>query len=191
MAFVGAAMRFLQDLFRRRKKATLLRQRRDMISLVVLSNSHVALTLDTLRGHLEELYPGHFLPPRDKGTFVVEGNLPDMPFLIQSDIPGAAGSFLLHSVPEPYTAFSDFAEHIADASLRRLVQAQTRWLSVDLIHRNTTDAEAYRFIGSVLAELAPRDAAALVHPSRLLTIAFDDRVRRALANGGQIFGASA
>jgi hypothetical protein len=184
-------MRFLQDLFGRRKKATLPRQRRDMISLVVLSNSYVELTLGTLREHLEQVYPGRFLPPREKGTFVVEGNIPDTPFLIQSDIPGAAGSFLLHSVPGPYTAFSDFAEHIGDASLRRLAQAQSCWLSVDLIHRNTTDAEAYRFIGSVLAELAPRDAAALVHPSRLLTIAFDDRVRRALANGGQVFGSRA
>jgi len=167
------------------------RSGRDIISLVVLSNSYVELTLDTLRGHLEELYPGRFLPPREKGTFVVASNVPDTPFLIQSDIPEAAGTFLLHSVPGPYTAFSDFAEHITDAGLRQLAQAQTCWLSVDLIHRDTTEAEAYRFIGSVLAELAPRDAAALVHPSRRLTIAFDDQVRRALANGGQVFGASA
>jgi hypothetical protein len=184
-------MRFLRDLFGRRKKAMPPRQRRDMISLVVLSNSYVELTLDTLREHLEQVYPGRFLPPREKGTFVVEGNIPDTPFFIQSDIPGAAGSFLLHSVPGPYTMFSDFAAHISDPSLRRLAQAQCCWLSVDLIHHDTTEGEAYRFIGRVLAELAPRDAAAVVHPSRLVTIAFDDEVRRKLANGGQIFGAGA
>jgi hypothetical protein len=184
-------MRFLQDLFGRRKKAMPPRQRRDMISLVVLSNSYVEVTLDTLREHLEQVYPGRFLPPREKGTFVVEGNIPDTPFLIQSDIPGAAGSFLLHSVPGPYTMFSDFAAHISNFSLRRLAQAQCCWLSVDLIHHDTTEGEAYRFIGSVLAKLAPRDAAAVVHPSRLVTIAFDDEVRRKLANGGQVFGTGA
>ncbi len=179
-------MQWLKDLFRRRQKPA--RQRRDLVSLVVLSNSHVELTLDSLRGHLDAIYPGQFLPPREKGTFVVEGSIPDTPFLIQSDIPGARGSFLLHSVPAPYTMFSDFAAHISDPSLRHLAQAQSCWLSVDLIHRGEMEEEAYRFIGSVLARLAPKDAAAVVHPSRLVTIAFDDEVRRKLASGGQVFG---
>jgi hypothetical protein len=163
---------------------------REMISLVVLSNSYVELTLEALREILEQIYPGRFLPPREHGTFVVDGNVPGVEFLIQSDIPGAAGMFLLYSVPGPYTEFSDFAERIADASLRRLAQAQACWLSVDLIHRYTTEEEACRFIGSVLAHLAPRDAAVLVHPSRLVTIAFDDQVRRTLASDGRIFGNS-
>ncbi len=160
---------------------------REMISLVVLSNSYVELTLDALRERLEQVYPGRFLPPREKGTFIVDGNVPGVEFLIQSDIPGAAGMFLLYSVPGPYTEFSDFAEHIPDASLRQLARAQACWLSVDLVHQYTTEEEAYRFIGSVLAHLAPRDAAVLVHPSRLMTIAFDDRVRQELASGGAGF----
>jgi hypothetical protein len=159
-----------------------------MTSLVVLSTCYVELTLDTLRQRLDQAYPGYFLPPRERGTFIIDGNEPGVEFLIQSDIPDAAGMFLLHSVPGPYTAFSDFAEHIADASLRRLAEAQTCWLSVDLVHRHTTAEEAYRFIGGALAQLAPGDAAVLVHPSRLVAIEFNDQVRRELASGGQIFG---
>jgi hypothetical protein len=146
------------------------------------------LTLDLLRKQLDQTYPGYFLPPREQGTFVVDGSVPGAEFLIQSDIPGAGGIFLLLSVPMPYTMFSDFAAHIADASLRQLAEAQTCWLSVDLIHRDVPAHEAYRFIGGVLAQLAPPDAAALVHPSRLITVAFDDQVRRTLASGGQVFG---
>lgn len=185
-------MRFLQNLFRRRNRATssLHARDREMIGLVVLSNSYVELTLDELRGRLDQIYPGYFVPPREKGTFVIDGNEPGMEFLIQSDIPGAAGTFLLYSVPGPYTVFANFAEHIADATLRRRAEAQTCWLSVHLPGREGTEEErqeAYRFIASVLAQLAPRDAAAVVHPSRLTTIAFDDKLRRELASGGRTF----
>jgi hypothetical protein len=160
----------------------------EMISLVVLSSSYVELTLDTLRHRLDQAFPGYFLPPRERGTFVIDGNEPGVEFLIQSDIPDARGMFLLHNVPGPYAAFSDFAAHIADASLRELAEAQTCWLSIDLMHRQTPAEEAYRFIGRALAQLAPPDAAVLVHPSRLITVAFNDDVRRQLASGGQVFG---
>jgi hypothetical protein len=182
-------MRFLEKLFGRWKKARSSPHRdREMVGLVVLSTSYVELNLDGLRENLDRIYPGHFLPPRERGTFIVEGSVPGAEFLIQSDIPGAAGTFLLHSVPGPYTHVSNFAAHIADASLRRLAHAQTCWLSIDLIHGQAVEEEAYRFIGSVLAQLAPADAVAVVHPSRLLTIAFTDQVLRELASGGQIFG---
>src|SRR5438105_2411175 len=147
-----------------------------MVSLVVLSNTHVELTVDVLRGQLDELYPGHFLPPRAKGTFVVEGTAPGE-FLIQSMLPGAAGMFLLHSVRAPYSEFSDFARFIRDRSLRQKAQAQCCWLPGDLIHRHTTDEDAYRLIGHVLAKLAPPDAAFLVHPEKRTAIVFDDKVR--------------
>jgi hypothetical protein len=181
-------MRLLETLFGRRRAASQRARDREMISLVVLSNSYVELTLDVLREQLDQIYPGYFLPPRERGTFVVEGSVDSAEFLIQSDIPGAAGMFLLHSVPGPFSAVSNFAAHIADASLRQLAEAQTCWLSVLLMHRDVSPQEAYRFIGSVLAQLAPADAAALVHPSRLITVAFDDQVRRELASGGQVFG---
>jgi hypothetical protein len=184
-------MRFFENLFGRRRAATSSQSgKREMVSLVVLSTSYVDLDLDGLRASLDQIYPGHFLLPRERGTFIVEGSVPGAEFLIQSDIPGAGGTFLLHSIPGPYTHFSDFAEHIADASLRRLARAQTCWLSVDLIHKDAAEAEAYRFIGGVLAQLAPPDAAVLVHPSRLVTIIFTDQVRRELASGGEIFGTS-
>ena len=157
-----------------------------MVGWVALSNSYVELTLDLLRKSLDELYPGQFLPPREKGNFVVDGNVPGAEFLIQSGIQGAAGLFLLHNVPGPYTEFSDFADHIEDPSLRHLAEGQDCWLSVDLIHKHTTEEDGYRFIGNVLAKLAPSDAAVLVHPSRLITIRLDDEVRRRLAGGGQI-----
>jgi hypothetical protein len=35
---------------------------------------------------------------------------------------------------------------------------------------------------------ASRDAAALVQPSRLITIGFNDEARRQLTSGGQVFG---
>jgi hypothetical protein len=160
----------------------------EMMSLVVLSKSHVELTLDTLRDGLDQIYPGQFLPPREQGNFVMDGSVPGAEFLIQSSISGASGMFLLHNVPGPYTEFSNFADHIADASLRQLAEQQTCWLSVDLIRQYNSEEDAYRLIGSVLAKFSPRDAAALVHPSRLVTIGFNDDVRRQLASGGQPFG---
>ena len=62
--------------------------------------------------------------------------------------------------------FSDFAEAITEPGLRALAIAQHAWLSVDAMHVHTTEADAYRLIGAVLAKLAPPDAAVLVHPSK-------------------------
>jgi hypothetical protein len=158
--------------------------RREMISWVVLSRSYVDLKVDSLREKLDEVYPGQFLPPRDK-NFVIDGPAPGQ-FLIKSNIAGAAGMFMLVSVRASYTEFSDFAEAIADPSLLRKIKAQCCWLSVDLIHRHTTDEDAYRFIEQVLAKLAPSDAAFLVYPEKRITITFDDGIRRRLANGEKI-----
>jgi hypothetical protein len=69
---------------------------------------------------------------------------------------------------------------------QRKAEAQNCWLSVDLIHNNTTEEDAYRFIAQVLAKLAPADAAFPVHPAKLITIEFDDALRRNLAKGERI-----
>lgn len=153
-----------------------------MIGWVVLSNTWVELTGATLRARLDRLYPGEFLPPRERGTFVIEGPVAGVQFMINSAIAGATGMFMLHSVPGPYTEFSPFANHIRDAALRRVAVAQQAWLGLDRIGGDKED-QAYRFIGKVLAELAPADAAALVHPGRLTMLSFDGDVRRRLANG--------
>jgi hypothetical protein len=158
--------------------------RREMISWVVLSKTYVDLNVGSLREKLDEVYPGQFLPPRDK-NFVIDGPTPGQ-FFIKSNIAGAAGMFMLISVPASYTEFSDFAEVIADPTLLSNVKAQCCWLSVDLVHRLTTDEDAYRFIEQVLAKLAPPDAAFLVHPEKRTTIPFDNDIRRRLANGAQI-----
>ena len=158
---------------------------RDMISWVVLANTYVELRLDSLRQKLDELYPGQFLPPRLQGNFTVPGPAPGQ-FLIQCHVPGVAGAFMLNSVRGLYTEVSDFAEAIADRSLRLEAESQCCWLSIDLVHMHTTEEEAYRFIGQVLAKLAPADAAFLVHPVLRTTIAFDADVRRRLANCEQI-----
>lgn len=105
--------------------------------------------------------------------------------MIQSNVAGAAGMFMLQSVPGPYTMFSDFAEAITEPNLRALAVAQQAWLAVDAIHVHTTEAEAYRLIGSVLAKLAPPDAAVLVHPSKPIVMRFDADVRSRLASGLQ------
>lgn len=156
-----------------------------MIGWVVLSNSWVELTEETLRTHLDRLYPGEFLPPRQRGTFVVAGPVADVQFLINSAIAGAAGMFMLQSVPGPYTEFSSFAEHIRDAALRRIAVAQQAWLGVERISGDNED-EAYRFIGKVLAALAPSDATVLVHPARLVSYPFDADMRRKLSIGDDI-----
>lgn len=156
----------------------------DMIGWVVLSNTYVELTVDSVRASLDALYPGQFLPANDR-NFVIEGSIPDSQFMIQSNVAGGAGMFLLHTVPGPYTEFSDFAEAITEPKLRALAVSQQAWLSVETMHVHTTGTEAYRLIGSLLAKLAPSDAAVLVHPSKPIAMRFDGDVRSRLANGLQ------
>jgi hypothetical protein len=156
----------------------------DMIGWVVLSNTHVELTVESLRANLDQVYPGQFLPPGER-NFVIEGSVPDSQFLIQSNVSGAAGMFMLHTVPGPYTEFSDFAESITDPSLRTLAVSQQAWLAIDTMHVHTTEADAYRLIGVVLAKLAPPDAAVLVHPSKPIVMRLDEDVRSRLAGGLQ------
>ena len=159
-----------------------------MVSWVVLSKSYLALDENKLRARLDEVFPGEFLPPRDQGSFVVEGPVPPAQYLIQSRISGANGVFMLNSVPGPYTRFSDFDKFIQDRTMKRHARAQRSWLSIDLMakHSGATESEAYRFIGRVLAKLAPQDAAYLVHPTRRIIIPFDKEVRRRLERGEQI-----
>ena len=156
-----------------------------MVSWVVLANSYLDFGVDVVRQKLDEVYPGEFLPSRQKGNFVVAGPLPGQ-FMIFSSVPGAAGIFMLNSVPGPYTHFSKFAEAIADPSLRASVAKQCCWLSVDLIHSKASDEEAYRFIEKVLAKIAPADAAFLVDPDTGAVMRFDDSVRSRFAKGEQI-----
>jgi hypothetical protein len=156
----------------------------DMISWVVLSNTCLDPTVESMRATLDQLYPGQFLPANDS-NFVIEGPEPEWQFMIQSNVDGAAGMFMLQAVPGPYTMFSDFAEVITEPELRTLAVAQRAWLSVDAMHVHTTEAEAYRLIGSLLAKLAPPDAAVLVHPSKPIAMRFDDDIRKQLADGLQ------
>jgi hypothetical protein len=154
----------------------------EMISLVVLSDTYVELTADSLSKKLDEIYPGKFWPPRQQANFVVNGPAPGQ-YLIKSTIPGASGLFMLLSVPGPYTDFSDFARFITDPALRRKAEAQHCWLSVDLVRKITSDEDAYRFIGAGLAKLAPADAAMLVKPDDNSVVLFDEEIRRRLAAG--------
>jgi len=155
-----------------------------MVSGVVLANTYLHLTLELVRAKLDEVFPGEFLPQRDQGSFVVDGTVPGQ-FFIKANVLGSTGMFFLHDVPGPYSEFSDFAKAIADPSMRREALAQRCWFSVDLINKNSNHENAYRFIERALAKFAPADAAFLVHPSKLVTIRFDDdlRVRLAKAQG--------
>lgn len=156
--------------------------RREMISLVVLSSSYVDLDVRSLSKALDELYPGKFLPLEQQANFVVSGRVPGQ-FLVKSTIPGAAGMFMVMSVPSPYTEFSDFARFITDASLRRKAEAQQCWLSIDLIHMFTNKDEAYRFIAVAIGKLAPADAAVLAKPQTNSAILFTAELRSKLAAG--------
>ena len=153
-----------------------------MISWIVLSKSWVELDVDSARARLDAAFPGEFLPPRNQGTFVIEGALPGAQLLINSAISGAAGTFFLHSVPDRYSEVSDFAEHIADETLRALAFAQEAWLSVDLIDKNAEPGGARRFIGKTLAAFAPADAAVLVHADDNKSERFDEALRRRMAS---------
>jgi hypothetical protein len=64
----------------------------------VLSDEYVELTADSLSKKLDELYPGKFWPRGQQANFVVNGPAPGQ-YLIKSTIPGAAGLFMLLSVP--------------------------------------------------------------------------------------------
>jgi hypothetical protein len=110
----------------------------------------------------------------------VEGPVAGTQFLIHSAVAGATGMFLLQSVPGPYTEFSPFAHHIRDAALRRNALAQQAWLAIDQVGGDN-EADAYRFIGKVLADLAPGDATVLVHPERLVSYPLDTEMRLKLS----------
>jgi hypothetical protein len=156
--------------------------RREMISLVALSGSYVDLSVQSLSKALDELYPGKFVPLEQQTNFVVGGRAPGQ-FLVKSTIPGAAGMFMVLSVPGPYTEFSDFARFIADPVLRRKAEAQRSWLSVDLIAMMTNKDEAWRFIAAAVAKLAPADAAFVVNPETNSTAVFSAALRSQLAAG--------
>ena len=152
---------------------------KEMVSWVVLSNTPLELAAESLRATLEQLYPGNF-QPGEQANFVLDGPVPGAQFLVQSNVSDATGLFMIQNVPGPYTDFANFAARIADAKMRAEALAQQAWLSVDNIRIYKSREDAYRFIGRVLARLAPPDAAFLVHPSRLTTIRFDDNIRRRL-----------
>jgi hypothetical protein len=158
-----------------------------MVSLVVLFNSYTEWTCDLVRERLEGPFPGWFVPPREKGTFVVDGVPPGMQFFLNSAIPGASGTFLLFNVPGPYTDVSGFHKLIGDKAMRASAVAQKCWMSVDKIG-GASDEEAYKFIGAALAVLAPNDAAFLVHADTFRTMRFDASVRRQLVTEGNPFG---
>jgi hypothetical protein len=160
-------------------------QEKGMVSGVVLANTYLDLTLELVRAKLDEVFPGEFLPPRDQGNFVIDGTVPGQ-FFINAHMPGAAGTFFLHNVPGPYTEFSNFARFIADPTMRREATAQRCWLSLDLINKASNHDKAYRFIERVLAKFAPADTTFLVHPSKLITIRFDDDLRGRLARAERI-----
>jgi hypothetical protein len=161
----------------------------DMLGLVVLSNTWRDLSVDAVRQHLDALHPGQFLPPRDEGSFVIAGAVPGAQFMIQCAVPEEMGVYMLHNVPGPYSEFSPFADHIRDAALRAVALAQRCWLGVDrVVDYGKGEAEAYRFIGRLLARLAPPDSAVLVHPQRFTAVRFTDDIRRQLAQGERVFG---
>jgi hypothetical protein len=153
-----------------------------MISRVVLSNTCGTLNVMRVSQKLDEVFPGKFVPLQQQANFVVDGPTAGQ-LLIKSTVPGAAGIFLLLNVARPYTDISGFTAPIADASLRRKVEAHACWLSVDLIKAIGTDADAYRFITAALAKLAPTGSTVLVNPDTRAMMEFNDDVRRQLASG--------
>jgi hypothetical protein len=162
----------------------------NMISLVALASTWRKRSVDEIRQDLDETFPGEFLPPRSEGNFVIEGPAEGASYCVQCTIPNYTGLFLIHNVPRQYSAFSDYLQHIKNPEMRRLADSQACWLSVDLIHRHTTETEedAYRFIRRVLGKLAPEDTTLLIHPSQYHVARFTPKLRAILAAGGEPFG---
>lgn len=159
-----------------------------MISLVALAPTWRERSVDEIRKDLDETFPGQFLPPRNEGSFVIEGPIEGASYLVQCTVPNYSGMYLIQNVPSQYSAVSDYLDHIKDPEVRKLADSQACWLSVDLMHQHTTKEDAYRFIGLVLGKLAPEDAALLVHPSRFHVARFSAQLRAALAAGDEPFG---
>jgi len=157
-----------------------------MTSLVLLSVSPVALDLETLRAALDAVFPGQFLPPREAGNLVVDGPVKGAMFMVMSAVPGFEGGFMVHTVPGPYDDFSPFRTHIRDPRVLGAVARHRAWMSVDRIVPMGTEEGHYRFIGRLLAHLAPPDAVALVHPSRMQTLEATPDVLRDLAGEGPV-----
>lgn len=160
----------------------------EMVSLVVLTPGWDELSADAVRDLLNEIFPGSYLPPREEGNFVVEGPVSGASVMVQCVEEGYSGLFMVQSVPGPYTEFSSYLEHVEDSDLKHSLQEQPCWMSVDMLHCQTTEDDAYRFIGAVLAKLAPEDTSYLVDPRRMLVVPFSGEVRRRLAAGAAAFG---
>jgi len=157
-----------------------------MTSLVLLSVLPVPLDVEALRGALDAVFPGQFLPPREAGNLVVDGPVKGATFMVMSAVPGFEGGFMVHTVPGPYDDFSPFRAHIQDPDLLERVGRHGAWMSVDRIVPLGTEEGHYRFIGRLLAHLAPPDVVAVVHPSRMQTVEATPDVLRDLAGEGPV-----
>lgn len=151
------------------------------VSLVLLLRTPIRLSAGQLRERLAALYPGHFLAHAGgaNDSFVIDTERPEI-HMIKSLVPGASGMFFYHAVEKPYTGFSRFLRKIEDSSLRRAAASATSWASIDLIGPVTTRADAYRLIGQALADIAPLDTVAIVHPHTEITRPFSEEARAAL-----------
>lgn len=157
-----------------------------MVMLVALSNSHVPLSPEDVRGELKAIYPRHFLTTGDDGSFVVEGQQPRMDAIVKSLVPGASGFFMIHSQPCPYADLSKLPSRIPDPALRQLACAQKSWVSVELVHTWASPDDARRFVARAMACLAPPDTAVLIEPRSGSAVAFDGAVRTRLAAGDMV-----
>lgn len=160
----------------------------EMVSLVALLPSWKELSVEEVRESLDAIFPGCFLPPQEDNNFVIDGPSPGASYFVQCTVPEHSGLFVIFNVARPYSEFSDYLVHLPDAELKDLGAKQPCWMSVDMVHQTTTDEDAYRFIGAVLAKLAPPDATVILHPSKYAATTFSSEVRRRLASGDSPFG---
>ena len=179
-------MSFLSRLFSKKvsKPSHMPLDGHQMTSLVLLSKSYIDLDIDRLRTVLDALFPGEFLPPRDSGNFVVDGPVKQAMFMIMSNIEGYSGGFMLNSVPATYDHYSDYRNYIQDPEILSAVSSHKCWLSVDRLMPQGTTEEHYRFIGLLLSALAPDDSIAVVHPSKMHVVLFNQTICEKLSSDG-------
>lgn len=165
------------------------------ISLIVLLRSPLALSLDDVRAHLNTIFPGKFQELSDENdgadcSFVidgVDGPTGEPSFFVKCIEPRHGGIFLIHNCSKRYTSPEAFNGQDVHPELVQSVKLHNAWLSVDPIDNIDSKEDADRFMRVVIAQFAPQDALAVLNPAVSGFVSYTEMLRRALAQGEDVF----
>ena len=147
----------------------------DMISIVLLLLNPLPMDVSRLEVSIARAAPASFVKSEQNFVNSTDKREKFEVFFAKSN----DGIFLVHNHAHPYCdELEKVAGSISDRALGEKVRKHRAWISVDLMDRDKmmfrTEADAWRFIGKVLAELAPEDAVAIYVPAKGVLMAFDN-----------------